>query len=250
MLFSASISNLYGQINNGRVGPDTTSSVENSKKEKEIKAPKPESNDSLTGTNFYITGLYQYTYRVFEDQSATHHYREWESQTSSYNGGASAGVVMEMSKYLHLDIGLSYFGNSEEYTYSDSLTDSTYSYRNTYMQLAIPLRVRFVYGDKLQFFAFAGIAPLNILRLRYESDYTKADGTHVVRDPEKFSDTFAQFNLMVTAGIGIQYNFRYVGFTLYPEYRRHLLNTYSNKTVSMSHKMYGIGLNFGMVLRF
>ncbi|MBI3136843.1 MAG: outer membrane beta-barrel protein [Bacteroidetes bacterium] len=238
------------QITNGNVNPDETGTTDKKEKKEKTETASSFSEDSLTGSDFYIGGLFQYTYRSFEDQSTAHYYQDWESQTSSYNGGFNLGLVMKLTGHLHLDIGFSYYGNGENYTFEDSLTDSTFTYQNTYRQMALPVRLRYSYGQKLQVFGFAGLAPLNILNIHYESSYTTAEGTKVDRELQVEKDGFATFNLMITAGMGIQYNIKHVGFTLYPEFRRHLLNTYSTKTISMDHKMYSVGINAGLVLRF
>ena len=242
--------NTEAQITNGNVNPENTVDTTKKVKTEKVKVDKTFSKDSLTGTNFYLTGLYQYTYRTFVDGSSFGVYKEWENQTSGFSGGADMGLIMELSKYFHLDIGISYFGNSENYSYQDSLTDSTYTYKNTYSQVAIPLRLRFVYGEKLQVFAFAGLAPLNILNIRTKSSYMTADSIAVTRDLDIVKDGFATFNLMLTAGFGLCYNVKYVGFTIYPEFRRNLINTYSTKTIPMTHKIYGIGINAGLVFHF
>jgi hypothetical protein len=239
------------QITNGTINPEE----DKTKAEKKEKKEKTEntgtfSEDSLTGSDFYIGGLFQYTYRSFEDQSVSNFYREWEPQTSSWNGGFNTGLIMKLTEHFHLDIGFSYYGTGENYFFEDSLTDSTFTYRNTYRQMALPVRLRFSYGNTWQVFGFAGIAPLNILSIRTTSSYRTAAGAEMNPVFEVEKDGFATFNLMTSVGFGVQYNIRHVGFTLYPEYRRNLMNTYSTKTIPMDHKMYGIGINAAMVFRF
>lgn len=235
---------LVAQINDGSVKPDTPIRLTRAEKNAAFAA------DTLSGTNIYFTGLYQYNYRNFSDDSGFGYYQDWEDQTSSYNGGFSLGLLMDFTEHIQLDIGISYFGNGEHHTWQDSLTDSSYTYQNTYRQVALPIRVRYVYGDKWQWFGFAGIAPLNILSRQYESSYTNPAGTSFDRELEIHKDDFTVFNLMLSAGVGLCYNVRYVGFTVYPEYRKHLMNTYANKTVSVDHKMYGFGINAGLVVHF
>lgn len=245
LLFFLFSNGLSAQISDGTVKPDD-------KKTKRTRAEKDVAfeQDSLTGTNFYLSGIYQYSHRTFEDQSGFDFYEDWEDQTSDYNYGGSMGLLMDLAPHFQLDIGVTYFGHSENHVWADSLTDSTYTYQNTYLQMAVPLRLRYVYGEKWQIFGFAGIAPLNIMKLRYESSYTTADGLPVDRETEIRRDGFATFNLMISTGLGLCYNIRYVGFTIYPEFRRHLFNTYSTKTISVDHKMYSIGVNAGIVLHF
>jgi hypothetical protein len=241
------VSNGLAQISNGNVNPDEKKE-ETKKEKKEKPAFEP---DSLTGTNFYLSGLYQYSYRSFADNSPNQdYYADWQQQTFAYNGGVNAGIIMELSDLIHLDIGLSYFGHSENYSYKDSLTDSTFAYKNTYIQIALPVRVRVVYGDKFQVYGFAGFAPLNILKIKYASNYTTENGIEIERDEEIKTDGFSTFNLMLTAGFGLSYNLNRIGFFLSPEYRRNLLNTYSDKIIPMDHKMYSVGINAGIVLKF
>ena len=244
LLLLVTVNEVNAQITDGTVDPDKKRNQ--TKNEKDLAFE----NDSLTGTNFYIAGLYQYSYRNFDDMSGFNYYQDWEDQTSSYNGGFSTGLLMDLTEHIQLDIGFSYFGNGENHTWKDSLTDSSYTYENTYMQAALPIRVRYHYGDKWQVFGFAGIAPLNILNIRYESSYTTEAGALIEREPEIRKDGFTAFNLMLSTGIGLCYNIRYVGIMIYPEYRRHLLNTYAIKTISVDHRMYGFGINAGLLMRF
>jgi opacity protein-like surface antigen len=235
------------QITSGNVNPEEKKE-ENKKEKKEKPASEP---DSLTGTNFYLSGLYQYSHRSFEDNSPTKdYYSEWQQQTAGYNSGINFGIIMELTDFIHLDIGVSYFGHSENYTYNDSLTDSSYTYKNTYRQVALPVRLRVVYGDKFQVYGFAGVAPLNILKLKYESSYSTENGIEIERDDEIKTDGFSTFNLMLTTGFGLSYNLNRIGFFISPEYRRHLMNTYADKIISMDHKMYSYSINAGIVLKF
>jgi len=253
LLFTSLAVTTSAQISNGTVKPEETKEkekAEKEKKEKPVQTASTFSEDSLTGSDVYIGGLFQYSYRSFDDQSSTNIYKEWEEQTFSLNGGFNMGLIMKLTNHIHLDVGVSYFGYGENYFYDDSLTDSTFTYHNTYRQIALPVRLRYSYGTKWQVFGFAGLAPSNILSIRNTSVYTTATGGELnpVFTVEK--NEFATFNIMASAGFGVQYNIRHVGFTLYPEYRRNLMNTYSNKTIPMSHKMYGIGINAAMVFRF
>src|SRR5690606_20229580 len=90
--------NSHAQIVGGEI------SSEKEKKEKKEKEQSP-SIDSLNGTNFYMTGLFQYAYRDFEDQSDFSFHKDWENQTSSYNSGISIGLLMNLTEHFHLDIG-------------------------------------------------------------------------------------------------------------------------------------------------
>lgn len=234
------------QITSGTINPEE----ENKEKDRQ-KKDSEFVEDSLSGTNFYMSGLFQYSYRSFEDQSPTQtYYQEWERQTSAYNGGFNLGILMELNHFFHLDIGLTYFGHSENYAFQDSLTDSTFAYKNTYTQIGIPMRARFVYGDKFQVFGFLGICPINILKIKYESNYKTEEGVTVERDDLNLTDGFSTFNLMLSGGFGMTYNLKHLAFFIAPEYRRHLLNTYADKVISMDHKMFSYSVSAGIVLKF
>ncbi|MBK7129582.1 MAG: outer membrane beta-barrel protein [Crocinitomicaceae bacterium] len=242
-------SGAFSQITNGNTEPEK----EKQKKEKKEKAPEEKSEfneDSLSGTNFYFNGTFQYSYRHFEDQSAANYYREREEETYGLNGGTGLGMLMELSDHFHLDIGIAYYGNSEKYFFQDSLTDSTYAYTSNYKQFALPVRIKYVYGNKFQFFAFAGIAPLNILKIVYSSEYTRENGNFIENEPEEITQGFRTFNAMITCGLGFQYVNKYVGFFVMPEYRRHLFNTYADNIISLRHNLFSLGVNAGMFIRF
>ena len=237
----------FAQITSGNVDPEKDTEKIKEKKVKEEKVP---STDSLQGNSFYISGLYQYSFRQLKDLTASNVYKEWESQEAIYTGGTNIGLIMKMSNHFSVDIGFSYFGTGEQRTYNDSISDSSFYYKNTYRQAALPLRVRYTTGDKLQFFAFAGIAPLNILNIRYKSNYVKVNGSEVDVEVVVKKDQFSSFNVLATVGFGINYNWKYLGLTLYPEYRRNLLNTYPNNVLKVKHNMYSFGINAGVLLHF
>ncbi len=232
---------VMSQINGGEM-----KETEKNKKEKKEKVKR----DSLTGTQLFIIGFGQYAYRDFEDQSVYNIYSLRNDESSSYNGGATIGLSMPFIGNFRLGLGLSYFGHGEEYHYNATTTDSSFNYRRSYMQIGLPLKFEYVYGDKIQVFGFAGIMPLNILNIRYEEDYVKEDGSVVEQDLDLIKEGFTPFNVMASVGVGINYNLEYFGFTLYPEYRRHLMNTFADSPIPLNHKMYGVALNFGMYLRF
>lgn len=236
---------IFSQITSGSVEP------EKNKKEKESKEKIDASKDSLTGTNFYFGGIYHYTYRKFEDQSPSgNYYSEISAQENGFSGGFNAGLIVDFNDWLKMDIGITYFGHAEKYFYQDSLTDSTYNYRNSYQQIGIPLRLRLSYGEKFQIYGSVGITPVNIVKLRKDAGYSDTSGTAFELERVFTTDGFDAFNLMLSAGIGFVYQMRQVGFYIAPEYRRHLLNTYQSKVIGMNHKMFSMAVNVGMILKF
>ena len=224
---------------------------EEEKKEKKEKAPREKMNrDSLSGTTYYLTGLFNYGHRRFEDKSIAQSYTQWNDVTADYSGGFNFGVFLPVGKNLDLDLGFTFFGQKEQYNYSHPTGDSTFHYSNNYMQIGVPVRLRYTYGSKFQVFGYAGLTPINTINIRYRENYTRADGATIEGDPEVIKDAkLSIFNLIGTVGLGITYNFDWIGITLYPEYRQYFFNTYDSQ-VPVNHKMYGLGVNAGFTLRF
>ena len=222
------------------------------KKEKSERLPKVDTfnRDSLSGTVYHVSGFMQYSYRVFEDQSVYGVHADKVNEVPMYStGGINLGILMPISAHWSVDAGVTFFGHGEAYNYSAPDSDSTFNYTNVYMQVGVPLSLRYTYGDDFQFFGFAGITPINILSRRYDVNYRVADGEPFDLPLASIKDDFTQINVMATAGIGVNYYFKTMGMFLSTEYRRHLGNTYSEDTFKRTHNMFGIGLRFGLNFR-
>lgn len=241
-------SNLQGQISGGELKPDKEPKVKGEKVKKEKTAFN---RDSLSGVVYYIGGMGQWSYRKFEDQTISSIYVQEAEEVPFYASGINLGTVMPLTGRLGLEVGLAYFGHAEAYNYSDPDSDSTFHYSNSYLQAGIPLKLRYTYGDDVQFFGYAGLTPLNVLSIRRKTSYTRMDGTTQEEEITAIKQGFTAFNLMATGGIGVNYYFlNRIGLSLSAEYRRHLMNTYSESTLKRDHKMYGVGLNLSLQVRF
>jgi hypothetical protein len=192
----------------------------------------------------------QWSYRSFEDQTISGIHEKLNDETPMYTGGFNIGTVVPLTGRLGLDVGLTYFGHGEAYQFDDPDTDSSFSYTNVYMQAGIPLKLRYTYGEDLQVFGFAGITPLNILNIRRKINFTREDGTTNPEELVSIKQGFTEFNLMASGGLGLNYYFlNYIGVSLSLEYRRHLMNTFSQDTFKRDHKMYGVGLGLSVQVR-
>lgn len=223
------------------------------KKEKDKKEKKEKRNtdrDSLTGTTYYLTGLYNLGHRTFNDRSVFGTYDTWNDQTPGHSGGITLGLLIELNNFLTLDMGFSYYGHRENYNFEDEFSDSTYFFSNTYMQIGVPIKLRYTYGSKFQVFGFAGLTPSNLLNVRFNESYTTKSGLSNISETAVLKEKLSIFNVMATAGFGLTYNLDWVGFTLYPEFRYNLINTYDPKARPVDHHMYGLGINAGLTLRF
>ena len=241
---------LVTTLGSAQIVSGNTTNPETEKKEKKKREKRDWNRDSLSGTTYYLTGLYNYSYRTFEDRSVFGSYAKWEDQTPGHASGMNFGVLMPLNNSLQLDLGIGFFGHKENYAYDHPTSDSSYQYSNNYMQLAIPLRLRYVVGSKFQFFAFGGMTGINLLNIRFNESYTTNSGLSVISETELIKEKLSIFNVMASAGAGISYNLDWVGFTLFPEFRYHLINSYDPKAKPINHNMWGIGLNAGLTLRF
>ncbi len=241
---------LCGIISSTAMAQITSGDNEPKKKEKKEKTKYEFNEDSLSGTNYYLTGLTMWSYRTYEDQSVFGVLGEREKEFPAATGGLTIGLILPLSKYLSLDLGISYWGHGEKYAYQDSLSDSTYNYKRRYLQIGVPFRFRATYGEKLQGFMFAGVTLLNILQIRYDADYTNSLGIIGDPDEEIIKNDFAPFNIMAGIGAGINYNMKFIGLTLSAEYRRNLLNSYDTNELPVDHRMFGVAFNYGIYLRF
>ena len=239
-----SVNAVNAQIVSGNVGDEDEGEIKVKKEKTKV------NRDSLSGTTFYLTGLYTYTDRTFEDKSAYGAFASWADQMPDHSGGASLGLFLPLSKLVSLDLGISYFAQKEKFNYADPDSDSTFAYTNGYMYLGLPVKIRFTYGDRFQLFGYAGLTPMNLLNIRYKESYTRVSGAYFENEVELVKNKIAGFNLQATVGGGIAYNFDWFGLTLYPEFRQNLLNTYNLKTKPLLHRQFGLGVHCGVTLRF
>jgi hypothetical protein len=240
-----SISSGHAQISGGEIRSD-----EKQKKEKKSLVDEDFNVDSLNGNIFYVSSLIQHSFRSFEDQSVYNQYALLSDETPMIRAGVDVGIIMPLVKKISLSAGLTYFFHGEQYAYDDPTNDSTYQYSRVYSQAGIPLKLRFTHGDNLQVTGYLGLTPLNILNFKYTSQSNSAEGVFVDHGSVVVSEGFTPFNVMASAGIGLNYYINHFGFSLSTEYRRHLMNTYSENTFKRTHFMYGVGLNLGFQWRF
>ncbi|WP_027419286.1 outer membrane beta-barrel protein [Crocinitomix catalasitica] len=250
LIFISTInSNAFAQITGGEIEQTSTEDEKLDKKKNKESKVKTE-KDSLTGSTYFLTGLIQNSYRTFQDESVFNKYEKLKDEESAISGGFSIGTYIPLNQNFSLGIGFSYFTNAEAYNYKDEATDSTFHYKNNYRQIGIPVKLQYTVGDKFQFFGALGITPLNIININYKSNYTIDSGIEYENDDEVIKEGFVSINFMATASIGLNYYFNErIGLTLYPEFRRHLLNTYGNDTFRRVHKMFATSINFGFNVR-
>ncbi len=227
-----------------------TDSTSTTKKPKE----QVSKSDSANFTTAYFLLGYFNTFRNFEDLTTSQSLDEWQDQTPTQNLGANFGLYIPLMKHLDLDIGLNYLAYGEDFTYSDSLSDSTFHYTRNYIQMGLPVQLKINllnpnpsdlgFKPYLKF----GVAPSNILAIRYFSDYTQKDGTFVENDITKTTNDLNGFILSGLASIGLVYKTPKLGFILQPEFRYNFSNSYTS--IFYQHNLWAWGINAGIELDF
>ncbi|MFK8038187.1 MAG: hypothetical protein AB8B74_07865 [Crocinitomicaceae bacterium] len=206
------------------------------------------SNDSLNRTNIYISGQFFNAYRSFEDLSASNSYSNRISEESISTGGVELGSYIKLNDKFDLGIGVSFFGGGEQWSYFDSISDSSFMYVNKYRQIAVPFRLHFHLGDELRWVTFLGVIPSSILGRRYESSYTNDEGILTENEIETFQDNLNSFQLAATVGTGVSYQLGNASVFLLGEYRYHFTNTYTG--LFLNHQQKLIGGSLGMTFSF
>ena len=199
-------------------------------------------------STFYIQGNYFNAFRVFEDKSPYQtNFRRLEEGPIT-TGGIELGTFININKYADLTLGATFYSGGEEYTFTDSISDSTFYYKNRYRQIGIPLRLNLTFGNAYQIYAFGGIIPSSILHLQYSSNYTTEVGELVENDVETIKNDLASFQLAASVGGGLRYKFSNGAAYVFSEYRPHLTDTYEGDFVSHKMRLFGFGFGLAMTL--
>jgi hypothetical protein len=206
------------------------------------------SEDSVTHTEVYLNAGFINSFRTFEDQTLSKYFSEWEEQTPINSFTVTGGAYIPLVKNLDMEIGVSLSTLGEKHIFQDSLTDSTFSYANKYRHIGIPLRLRYSFGSSnLKPYIFAGAIPTSIFQIRYESQYNSETGSLTENPITTTNNNLADFNLVLSGGVGVTYMKSKVGFSVFGEYRRNLLNTYDNYKIQ--HKLYGVNICAGFHIK-
>lgn len=243
LIFLISISQSIGQIQNSNAKPE-----DKKVKIKKVKDKTATFEDTIVRTEVYINAGFINSFRLFEDETISKYFSEWEEQTPINSFTVSAGAYIPLVKNLDIEIGASLSTLGEKHIFEDSLTDSTFSYANKYRHVGIPLRLRYSFGSSsLKPYLFAGVIPTSIFQIRYESQYNSETGSFTENPITTTNNNLADFNLVLSGGVGVVYMKNKVGFSVFGEYRRNLLNTYTDYKIQ--HKLYGVNICAGFHLK-
>lgn len=200
-------------------------------------------------STIYLMAGFVHSFRSFTDESIYQSLGKKYDETPINTYSMGAGTYIPLTKQLDLEIGVSYVLQGEQYSFSDSLTDSTFHYVNKYRHFGLPLRLKYSIGQgNFKGIMVGGVIPSSIISIRYESEYTTFDGNEVVNDVDSKTNDLASFNLAASVGLGFTYQKGDFGFIFMPEYRYNLLNTFSGYPVQ--HNLWSWGINGGLLMNF
>ncbi len=208
---------------------------------------KAQADSEQPSNIFYLHGNYTNTFRTLEDKSPFQIHGERLKEEGIVTGGIELGTYIYINKYAYLSLGFNFFSGGEEYTFIDSVTDSTFYYKNRYRQIGIPFRLNLVYGKKLQAFAFGGVVPSSILHQQISSKYTTAQGAEVENEDERVKSGLLSFQFATSLGAGIKYNFGNGAFYAFSEFRPHFTNTFEG--AFLIHRMRSTTFGLGISLK-
>jgi len=201
---------------------------------------------STQSSVFYVQGSYLNSFRTFEDNTPYGVLYRRNNEAPISTGGFELGTHIELTKHTKLSLGVSFFSGGEDYSFSDTLTDSTFYYKNKYRQVGIPLKLNFIIGSTWQAYGFAGVIPSSILHRQYSSDYTTVEGEEIENDVEVIKNGLASFQLVGSVGLGARYQFSSGSVYAFGEYRQNLTNTYLSDFVV--HRMRAVGFGLGVTM--
>lgn len=162
----------------------------------------------------------------------------------------SLGVRANLHKYLMLDASFGYLEDGESYSFNSDINDSTYSYKNSYRNFSVAIKLYAKYDlKKFSFYAGGGIMPSLFINQGEQINYNDNNG-----NPRESKNTYREgynaFNLHVVGSVGVSYHFhKYASFYVMPEYRYGLFSTYQKQSAYV-RKPFSLALHFGFSLDF
>lgn len=152
-------------------------------------------------------------------------------------------------KGLYANFGIDYSKTGEKFSWKSTVSDSAYSYKNTYQLLSIPIGLNYIVGKKVKFIGGLGVAPNLTFGSKQFLEVTTTD-KKVSSSKIPLRNSVTDFNIAGYVQAGVQ--FRIVNgfyFYLIPEFRYSFLNTL-NKQATYARKAWQVGAQFGFSLAF
>lgn len=155
------------------------------------------------------------------------------------------GIQTGLSKHIIFDGALSWMQNGESYTWQSSETDSSFSYQTRYRYLALPLHLKYSFGQKISIYTGAGLIPALYQSYRQDVQWTNALGAKY-DNQIKVNNNMNSFTISwsCVAGMEIPMNAS-VRLRFGVQFRQQLNNSY-NPYQDYIHKSKAICFNFGL----
>jgi hypothetical protein len=237
-------SHAFSQILIGEPQPDLKSTEKEKGKRSNSNATKVKKEPS--GTSVYLVTNWSVTNRsliengdLFGDPLGE---RANEIGLNTWSFGI--GLQNEISNHFMWDGGISFLRNGEAYAFEAA--DTTYSYQTTYSYISMPLRVNYVIGKKVKFYAGGGLIPQLFSSYKQERQWTRADSSEE-SESIKSKSGYNPFVISAVVNIGMMMNFSN-GWSLLvsPEARFQLNSSYMNQDAYV-HKGKAYGVTIGLV---
>ncbi len=158
----------------------------------------------------------------------------------------SIGIQNQISKYFFWDGGVSLMRNGESYSFEDPLSDSTSSYQSNYSYFGMPLRINFVVGKIVRFYAAIGLVPQMFLGYRQEK-YWLTNSNATKNESVETKIGYNSFVLSGMGNIGAMIDFQNGWHLLVSPELRWQFNSSMLQQDPYIHKARCFGVSFGLV---
>lgn len=224
----------------------TETTKENKKKAKQekVKAEKDQK------TEVFVLGNWSFTSRklIPNDGFFGDSLGERANEMGLGTWSAGLGLRNSLTDYLKWEGGIAFFQNGEKYAFNSEINDSSYTYTNNSMYIAMPLKLYYTYGKSIRLMVGVGIVPQMFLRHRHEVVYTTALNTRVEEEVKtKIGYSPFAISAVFNAGVNFKVGESWSIFVM-PEYKIQLTSSYVENS---PYKHFGrsLGLNVGISIQ-
>jgi len=154
------------------------------------------------------------------------------------------GFRSYVHKHIVFEGGLSLLRNGESYSFKGE--DSTFTSKSIYTYVSVPIRLQYVIGDQIRFFAGGSFFPEIINRYKETSEWTNSKNeTKSIVSKDKQALNSMVFSAGLNAGVQAKLG-KYMSVFVMPEYRWQLTSSYT-KLNYYKHFARVFSVNFGLI---
>ena len=159
------------------------------------------------------------------------------------------GLCSPLTKKLSFDGGLAMIQTGEQYAWSSTVTDSSYTYTTKYRYFGMPLQIKYQTGKDFVFFIGAGVMPQLFQSYQQEIAWTDSLG-NAGKETLNDESMCQSFVISAIASTGLQLHFKSnYGLRFSLNYRYQLTNTYGPYQY-FKHYSTGIGAGVALTRKF